>query len=528
MTPRTVRRALLSVSDKAGLTDLARALAALGVELVSTGGTHQALAAAGLPVTEVSAVTGFPEILDGRVKTLHPHVHAGILARRDDPEHVATLQRLGIAPFDLVVVNLYPFEATIARPGASAEEIIENIDIGGPTLIRAAAKNFADVAVLCDPADYDAVTQELRSQEGALSPATRRRLAGKAFDHTARYDAAIAAYFARQTAGAEAPQFPPRLVLSFERRSVLRYGENPHQPAAFYVEPTARHACVSTAEVLHGKELSYNNLLDLDSALNLVREFPEPAAAVIKHNNPCGAAVGATLEEAFRKAYDGDPQSAYGGVFAFNRPLDEATALQITEPGRFVECVIAPGYSDEAFRVLTTRPTWKKNVRLLRTGPLSDAAPADALDSRRIDGGLLVQARDRGADDLAAARVVTRRPPTDAERADLQFAWRVVKHVKSNAIVLARGGQVVGVGAGQMSRVDSVRIALQKAGDRGRGAVLASDAFFPFRDNVDAAAPAGVTAVVQPGGSMRDADSIQACDEHGLTMLFSGVRHFRH
>jgi phosphoribosylaminoimidazolecarboxamide formyltransferase/IMP cyclohydrolase len=528
MTPRPIRRALLSVSDKTGLTDLARALAALGVELVSTGGTHQALAAAGQPVAEVSALTGFPEILDGRVKTLHPHVHAGILARRDDPEHTATLQRLGIAPFDLVVVNLYPFEQTLARPDSTADDIIENIDIGGPTLLRSAAKNFADVAVLCDPADYDAVIQEIGSQKGALSLATRKRLAGKAFDLTARYDAAIAGYFACQAAGSEPPRFPERLSLSFERRSVLRYGENPHQPAAVYVEPGVRYACVSTAEVLHGKELSYNNLLDLDSALNLVREFPEPAAAVIKHNNPCGAAVGATLEEAFRKAYEGDPQSAFGGVFAFNRPVDAATALQITEPGRFVECVIAPGYSDEAFQTITTRPTWKKNVRLLRTGPLTNAAPADALDCRRIDGGLLVQARDGGADDLSSARVVTRRPPTDTESADLQFAWRVVKHVKSNAIVLARGGQVVGVGAGQMSRVDSVRIALQKAGDRSRGAVLASDAFFPFRDNVDAAAPAGLTAIVQPGGSMRDADSIQACDEHGLAMVFTGVRHFRH
>jgi phosphoribosylaminoimidazolecarboxamide formyltransferase/IMP cyclohydrolase len=521
----TIRRALLSVSDKTGLVELARTLAELGVELISTGGTRRALQEAGLVVGDVSEVTGFPEILDGRVKTLHPRVHAGILAVRGNPQHRATLEAQGIAPIDLVVVNLYPFEATVARPGSGHEEIVENIDIGGPSMLRAAAKNYNDVAVVSNPSQYAAVAEELRANGGALSLATRERLAGAAFAHTAAYDAAISAYFGSR-AGDE---WPPSLVLSFRKRLGLRYGENPHQRAAFYVEPAARHACVATAETLHGKELSYNNLLDLDSAMNLVREFTGPAVVVIKHNNPCGAAVAATLEEAFRRAYEGDPLSAYGGVLGFNREVDEATAHQITEPNRFIECVIAPGYSDAAFQMLTTRPSWRKNVRLLRTGPLGQGdEPGRAVDYRRVDGGLLVQTRDLPADDFAHLKVVTQRPPTDAELLDLRFAWRVCKHVKSNAVVLAAEGMLVGVGAGQMSRVDSIHIAVRKAGQRARGSVLASDAFFPFRDNIDEAAKAGITAVVQPGGSMRDADSIAACDEHGLAMVLTGVRHFRH
>ncbi|HEY8505341.1 MAG TPA: bifunctional phosphoribosylaminoimidazolecarboxamide formyltransferase/IMP cyclohydrolase [Gemmataceae bacterium] len=523
----TIRRALLSVSDKTGLVELAQVLAGLGVELISTGGTRRALTDAGLAVRDISELTRFPEMLDGRVKTLHPVVYAGILARRDDPAHRDTLQAHGIAPIDLVVCNLYPFEAVVARPDSTPEEIIENIDIGGPTLLRAAAKNFADVAVLTSPEQYPAVIEELRANGGALSQQTREKLAAAAFARTAAYDAAIAAYFrTRQEQPAE-PEFPPVLRLEFHRRGEkLRYGENPHQPAAFYVEPGVAHACVATAEVLHGKELSYNNLLDLDSALNLVREFDEPAAVVIKHNNPCGAAIADSLAEAFRLAFEGDPLSAFGGILGFNRTVDEATAMQLSEPGRFVECIIAPDFEPRAFEILTTRPSWKKNVRLLRCGPLG-AAPA-SLDYRRVDGGLLVQARDRGADDPAQWKCVTKRQPTEEERRALWFAWRVCKHVKSNAIVLARGGQVVGVGAGQMSRVDSVGIAVRKAGDRVKGSVLASDAFFPFRDNVDAAAAAGVTAIVQPGGSQRDAESVQACDEHGLAMLFTGVRHFRH
>jgi phosphoribosylaminoimidazolecarboxamide formyltransferase/IMP cyclohydrolase len=526
MASPTIHRALLSVSDKTGLIDLARGLAELGIELISTGGTRKALAEAGLTVKDISEITGFPEILDGRVKTLHPRVHGGILAVRDNPQHMKTIAAHGITPIDLIVVNLYPFEATLARPGSSHEDIVENIDIGGPSMVRSAAKNYHDVAVVTDPSQYPAVLEELRSQGGALHLETRERLATAAFARTASYDRAISAYFARRD---DQEALPPNLDLRFERKMPLRYGENPHQQAAFYVEPGIRHACVATAETLHGKELSYNNILDLDSALNLVREFSQPAAAVIKHNNPCGAAAGATLVEAFARAYEGDPLSAYGGVIAFNREVDEATALQLTEPNRFVECIIAPGFSDAAFKTLTTRPSWKKSVRLLRVGPLGDVGDcARALDFRRVDGGLLAQNRDRSGDDFAAAKTVTKRAPTEAELDDLRFAWLVCKHVKSNAIVLAKGAMVVGVGAGQMSRVDSVHLAVRKADDRSRGSVMASDAFFPFRDNIDEAARAGVTAVVQPGGSIRDQESIQACDEHGLAMVLTGVRHFRH
>jgi phosphoribosylaminoimidazolecarboxamide formyltransferase/IMP cyclohydrolase len=522
---RTIRRALLSVSDKTGLLDLARVLHERGVELISTGGTRKALADAKLPVKDISEVTGFPEILDGRVKTLHPRVHGGILAIRDNPQHQATVKEHKIEPIDLVVCNLYPFEATVAKPGSTHEDIVENIDIGGPSMVRSASKNYHDVAIVTDPAQYPAIIEELRAKNGALSAETRERLAAAAFARTAAYDRAISAYFAGR---ARPEPMPAVLDLRFERRMSLRYGENPHQQAAFYVEPGFQGACVATAESLHGKELSYNNILDLDSAFNLVREFTGPAAIVIKHNNPCGAAVGATLEEAFRKAYEGDPLSAYGGVLGFNREIDEATATQITEPNRFVECIIAPAYSEAAFKLLTTRPTWKKSVRLLRTGPIESHPKTTPLDYRRVDGGLLVQTRDRGSDDFGQLKVVTKRAPTDAEMADLRFAWLVCKHVKSNAIVLAKGGMVVGVGAGQMSRVDSVHMSVRKAGDRSRGSVLASDAFFPFRDNIDEAARAGVTAVIQPGGSMRDQDSVDACNEHNLAMVLTGIRHFRH
>jgi phosphoribosylaminoimidazolecarboxamide formyltransferase/IMP cyclohydrolase len=524
---RKIERALLSVSDKAGLVEFAGALVNLGVELISTGGTRDAILKAGLPVKDVSEVTNFPEMLDGRVKTLHPFVHGGILARRDDAGHVQTLQEHGIKPIDLVVCNLYPFEATAARPGVTIHEAIENIDIGGPTLVRAAAKNYAAVAVITEPGQYAEVATELRAANGSLTLATREKLAIAAFARIAAYDAAIADYFAKRTAGAE---LPATLALSFQRKQALRYGENPHQKAAFYVEANHRPDCVAGAMVLHGKELSYNNILDLDSALNLVRELEQPAAVVVKHNNPCGAACAATLAAAFQNAFDGDPLSAFGGILAFNRVLDEATALKLAEPNRFVECIIAPDFESAAFEILTTKPTWRKNVRLLKVGPLDRKQPtAEALDYRRVDGGLLAQGRDRSADsDWAAWKPVTKRQATAAEFADLAFAWTVCKHVKSNAIVLAKDGMVVGVGAGQMSRVDSVQIAIRKAGERVKGSVLASDAFFPFRDNVDAAAAAGVKAIVQPGGSQRDADSIAACDEHGLSMVFTGVRHFRH
>ncbi|HLJ96892.1 MAG TPA: bifunctional phosphoribosylaminoimidazolecarboxamide formyltransferase/IMP cyclohydrolase [Gemmataceae bacterium] len=528
MALRTIRRALLSVSDKTGLVDLARVLAELGVELISTGGTRKSLEAAGLTVRDIADLTGFPEILDGRVKTLHPRVYGAILAVREDPQHQATLQAHRIPPIDLVVCNLYPFEATVAKPGSSHEQIIEDIDIGGPTLVRAAAKNYHDVAIVMEPARYAIIIDELRANGGALTLETREQLAAAAFARIAAYDRAISHYFQRRL-GDEI--LPAQLDLHFERRMPLRYGENPHQQAAFYIDPDERRASVATAKALHGKELSFNNLLDLDSALNLIREFDVPAAVVIKHNNPCGAAVAASLEEAFRKAYEGDPLSAYGGILGFNREVDEATARQVTEPNRFVECVIAPSFHPAAFALLTTRPSWKKNVRLLETGPLTNESRdgAAGYDFRRVDGGLLVQTRDLArADELAQMQIPTKRAPCAEELADLRFAWVVCKHVKSNAIVLAKDGRVVGVGAGQMSRVDSVHLAVRKAGERSRGSVLASDAFFPFRDNIDEAAKAGVTAVVQPGGSMRDPDSIQACDEHGMAMVLTGVRHFRH
>jgi phosphoribosylaminoimidazolecarboxamide formyltransferase/IMP cyclohydrolase len=524
MTLRTIRRALLSVSDKTGLVDFAKFLAGLGVELISTGGTRKSLADAGLKVLDIAEITGFPEMLDGRVKTLHPRVHGGILHVRDNPQHQATIKEHKIAPIDMVVCNLYPFEATVAKPGSTHEEIVENIDIGGPSMVRSAAKNYYDVAVVTDPAQYDAIAQEMKSNNGALDLPTRERLASLAFARTAAYDAAIAGYFAKKLRD---ETFPARLTLSFQQKQALRYGENPHQTAAFYVEPGVKYACVSSAEVLHGKELSYNNILDLDSALNLVREFAEPAVVVIKHNNPCGAATSPTLVEAFAHAYEGDPVSAFGGILGFNREIDEATAMQITEPNRFIECVIAPGYSKAAFEILTTRPKWKASVRLLRTGALTKD-PARALDFRRVDGGLLVQTRDAEADDFARAEVKTKRAPTDAELADLKFAWIVAKHVKSNAIVLGKNRMIVGVGAGQMSRIDSTHIAVRKANGREKGSVLASDAFFPFRDNVDMAAAAGVTAIVQPGGSVRDQESIDAGNEHGIAMIFTGVRHFRH
>lgn len=520
---RPIRRALFSVSDKTGLVDLARELHTKhGVELIATGGTKKAIADAGLPVKDVAELTGFPEILDGRVKTLHPAIYAGLLAKRSKPEHMATLVEQGLPELDLVVCNLYPFEQTVAKPGVTEAEAIENIDIGGPCMIRAAAKNFSAVTVLVAAEDYASVLHALTT-EGGVPESLRRTLAQRAFSRVREYDQAIASYFESVIAGEDNPEQPRNLALSLERKQTLRYGENPHQKAAFYAEPGITRPCVATAEQLHGKELSYNNILDLDSALNLAREFAEPAAVVVKHNNPCGAATASTLADAFQHAWDGDPLSAFGGIIAFNRPVDAATAHALMSGERFVECVIAPGYDDTA---LTLLKGWKKNVRLLKTGSLTGGP--QGLDYRRVDGGLLVQSRDVGVDDLSKWEVKTQRQPTPEERAALGFAWLVCKHVKSNAIVLTSGTQIVGVGAGQMSRVVSVDIAVKKAGDRSKGSVLASDAFFPFPDNVELAAAAGVTAIVQPGGSVKDADSIAACDKHGITMLFTGIRHFRH
>jgi len=527
MSVRQIRRALLSVSDKTNLVELARKLTTMGVELISTGGTRKALLDAGLTARDISEVTGFPEMLDGRVKTLHPRVHGGILALRGNPAHLATLEQHQIEPIDLVVCNLYPFEQMVAKPGSTEAEIIEEIDIGGPTLVRASAKNFEYVAVVTDPGQYAKIVEEMQSNQGGLSLVTRRKLAVEAFGRIAVYDAAIATWFAAQ----EPETFPAVVVRAWQKQgNDLRYGENPHQPAAFYVERGGRVAGVASAKVLHGKELSYNNLLDLDSALNLVREFTDPACAIIKHNNPCGAAPARTLEEAFNLAYEGDPLSAYGGVVAFNREVDEATATLMTnpEPKRFIECIIAPGFSPAALQILTMRPTWHKNVRLLSTGPLDAPRPTRAL--REVEGGMLVQAPDRrnDVDDFAGMKVVTKRAPTDDEMVNLRLAWIVCKHVKSNAIVLVHKGRVVGVGAGQMSRVDSTHMAIRKSDQRSHGAVMASDAFFPFRDNVDDAARAGITAIVQPGGSMRDAESIAACDANDIAMIFTGHRHFRH
>ena len=521
---RPIRRALFSVSDKTGVVAFATELATkYGVELIATGGTKAALVAAGLLVKDVAEITGFPEILDGRVKTLHPAVYAGLLAKRDKPDHMATLAEHNLLEIDLVVCNLYPFEQTVAKPGVTEAEVIENIDIGGPCMIRAAAKNFESVMVLVSPKTYPACLDLLSENQGSLTRQSRLCAAYAAFAEVQDYDRAIEEYFMALLTPNEDGE-PDKLTIFLKGKRSLRYGENPHQEASFYTDQFMPHyASVATAEQLHGKELSYNNILDLDSALNLVREFAEPGAVVVKHNNPCGAATAASLADAFTAAWSGDPLSAFGGILAFNRELDEPTATALMTGERFVECVIAPSYTDSALSLLKG---WKKNVRLLKTGPL-DGGP-QGLDYRRVDGGLLVQTRDTGADDPATWKVVTKAQPTPEQRAALWFAWLVCKHVKSNAIVLAQNTTIVGVGAGQMSRIDSTHIAIKKAGDRVKGSVLASDAFFPFADNVEAAIAAGVAAMVQPGGSTRDQESIDVCDKHGVPMLFTGVRHFRH
>ncbi|MGO9598566.1 MAG: bifunctional phosphoribosylaminoimidazolecarboxamide formyltransferase/IMP cyclohydrolase [Isosphaeraceae bacterium] len=538
-----IRRALLSVSEKRGLLELASALAERGVELLASGGTRTALAAAGLAVREVAQYTGQPEILGGRVKTLHPRIHGGILARRDVPEDMDVLATSGIEPIDLVVVNLYPFQATIALPDCTYETAVENIDIGGPTLVRAAAKNQAHVAVLTSPDQYAQFLDEFRGSGGTTLP-TRVRLAQAAFTLMALYDSAIANYLAtaklpetdvttRAASGSGATSaagFAAELELRFSLKQELRYGENPHQQAAFYVDPNASGPNLATARVLHGKELSYNNLLDLDSALRLVRMFSEPAVCILKHNNPCGAAVGDDLSAAFERAYEGDPTSAFGGIVGLNRVVDLATAQRMCQPGRFLEAILAVGYEPDALKLLTTRPSWKNSVRLIALEePIGPGDPLPSgLDLRRIEGGLLAQTWDQIELDPASGPVATTRRPTDSEKRDLAFAWRVCAMVKSNAIVVAKQGQLLGVGAGQMSRLDSVRIAVEKAGDRARGAVLASDAFFPFRDGPDAAAAAGVTAIIQPGGSRRDDETVTACNEHKMAMILTGRRHFRH
>jgi phosphoribosylaminoimidazolecarboxamide formyltransferase/IMP cyclohydrolase len=516
MSFRPIRRALLSVHDKTGLVELGRRLAAKGVELVSTGGSAAALRAAEVPVTEVSALTGAPEILDGRVKTLHPGVHGGILARRDDQGHLATLEQHGLAAIDLVVVNLYPFETTIASD-ADFAACIEQIDVGGPAMIRAAAKNHDGVAVVVEASDYEELLVAVEAGGGTEGP-LRRCLAAKAFARTAAYDGIIAGWFARETG----EEFPERVILSGTRRSLLRYGENPHQRAAFYATGTEPMG-LARARQLQGKELSFNNLNDTDAALALVAEFAEPAVAIIKHANPCGVAVGASVADAYRKALACDPLSAFGGVVACNRPLDGAAAREIA--GIFTEVVIAPDADAEARAAFAA----KANLRLLMLDAMPDPIRAGH-DIKWLAGGFLAQDRDTAKLLSTELQVATRRAPTDAELADLRFAWTVVKHVKSNAIVLARDGATVGIGMGQTSRVDAVHLAIRRAGEHAgsRPCVVASDAFFPFADGLEAAIGAGATAAMQPGGSLRDQEVIAAADAAGIAMLFTGIRHFRH
>ena len=516
-----VSRALLSVSDKSGIVEFARALAALGVQIVSTGGTAKLLEKEGIAVTEVSAYTGFPEMLDGRVKTLHPKIHAGLLARRDDPGHLAALRSAGIPPIDLLVVNLYPFQASVADPDCSFEEAIENIDIGGPTLLRAAAKNHAGVGAVVDPADYARVLEEMRSS-GGISEATRFALAQKVFAHTAAYDGAIANYLSSLDAGRRRREYPDVLSLQFARLQDLRYGENPHQSAALYRDERPVAGSLATCRQLQGKELSYNNIADADAAWECVKSFAEPACVIVKHANPCGVATGASLAAAYEKAFKTDPVSAFGGILAFNRALDRAAAEAASQ--QFAEVIVAPRVEPEAQEVFAK----KANVRVLEV-PLSHDVQAH--DYKRVGGGLLVQTTDAKTVKRDELKVVTKKQPTEPQWSDLLFAWRVAKFVKSNAIVFCRDGMTLGVGAGQMSRVDSSRLAVMKAQAAKlslAGSVVASDAFFPFRDGLDVVAEAGAHAVIQPGGSVRDDEVIAAADERGVAMVLTGVRHFRH
>lgn len=526
--PRPVRRALLSVSDKAGILEFAQSLSQRSVELLSTGGTARLLAKAGLPVTEVSDYTGFPEMMDGRVKTLHPKVHGGILGRRDIDD--AVMHEHDIAPIDMVVVNLYPFAATVAHADCTREEAVENIDIGGPTMVRSAAKNHRDVAIIVNSADYPAVLAEMDSHGGSLTLETRFNLAIKAFEHTAAYDSMIANYFGSQVPAYHGDtkqpsgRFPRTLNLNFIKKQDMRYGENNHQLAAFYTDPETHEASVATARQLQGKTLSYNNIADTDAALECVKTFTETACVIVKHANPCGVATGDTLLAAYDRAYQTDPTSAFGGIIAFNRPLDADTAKAIVSR-QFVEVIIAPAVDDDALTVLAG----KQNVRVLACGRWQQQTPG--LDFKRVNGGLLVQERDVGMVDLQDLQVVTERQPTEAEMRDALFCWKVAKFVKSNAIVYAREQRTIGIGAGQMSRVYSARIAGIKAAAEGldvKGSAMASDAFFPFRDGIDAAAAVGVRCVIQPGGSIRDNEVIAAANEHGIAMIFTHMRHFRH
>jgi phosphoribosylaminoimidazolecarboxamide formyltransferase/IMP cyclohydrolase len=516
-----IRRAIVSVSDKSGVVAFAKALAQMGVEILSTGGTAKTLREQNISVMDISEYTGFPEMLDGRVKTLHPKVHGGLLGQRSKIEHVQKMKEQGILPIDLVVVNLYPFEATVAKEGCSFEEAIENIDIGGPTMLRSAAKNYPDVTVLVDPKDYGPILSELK-ERGEISIETNFRLAKKVFQHTARYDGAISNYLGQIEGGKRVYEFPETLTFQVKKAQELRYGENPHQRAAFYQEYLLTEPSVSNAVQIQGKELSFNNILDLDSALETVKEFEEATTVIIKHNNPCGVAISnKSLGDAYRKARDCDPVSAFGGVVGFNRIVDSETAKEMVQV--FLEAIIAPGYDPEALEILKT----KKDLRILRSSSLTHSLQK-GYDLRKVVGGVLVQDRDLGKVPMDQLRVVTKRRPTEEERRAMSFGWKVAKHVKSNAIVLVREDRTVGIGAGQMSRVDSTRLAVMKAQSSTKGTALASDAMFPFRDGVDTGAEAGATAIIQPGGSIRDDEVIAAADEYNIAMVFTGMRHFRH
>ncbi len=517
-----IKRALISVTDKRGVADFAKGLKAFGVEILSTGGTAAIIQAAGIDVTDVSAYTGFPEMMDGRLKTLHPKVHGGLLALRDNEEHRAAARAHGIEMIDMVVINLYRFEDTVAREDCTLEEAIENIDIGGPTMVRSAAKNYRFVSVVTDPDDYPLILEEMKKTGGEVSEETNFRLSTKAFQLTARYDAAISNWLGTIIPGNGRKEFPDVYTLQFFKVQDLRYGENPHQKAVFYREGARLLPGIAGGKQLQGKELSYNNIMDSDAAWQMACDFEQPAAVIMKHANPCGAAVSkGDILEAYRKALETDPVSAFGGIVALNRPVDRKAAEEIAK--LFLEVVIAPGFEPEALKIFEA----KKNLRLIQVDPSRETAKK-GYDFRRVVGGLLVQERDADATDIRKARVVTKRVPTEEEYEALDFAWRAVKHVKSNAIVLATKDRLIGVGAGQMSRVDAVKIAIMKACGPTKGTVMGSDAFFPFRDVVDEAARAGVTAIVQPGGSIRDEESIRAADEHGIAMVFTGVRHFKH
>ncbi len=517
-----IRTAIISVSDKLGLADLAAGLQRAGVRIYSTGGTRRHLEESGIEVEDVSSYTGFPEMLDGRLKTLHPKVFGGILAIRDRADHMDAIDEHDIEPFDLVVVNLYPFAATAARSGVTRAECVEQIDIGGPSLVRAAAKNHGDVAVATSPEQYGELLEQLE-QSGGTDRVLRDQLAADAFEHTAGYDRAIADFMRGESISGD---FPASVHLSLQRKNQLRYGENPHQRAAVYSDPNVRSANLVSARQLSGKELSYNNLLDLDSALEIVRGLAGPAVSVIKHNNPCGAASDQVLSVACQKALDGDPLSAFGSVLGFNRTVDAATAEILCQPGLFIEAIVAPDFEAGAVGLLTSRPRWKDNVRLMQVGRLDE--PASPIQRRFISGGMLVQDADRMTSPPLQWKTMTENEVPEDTWDDVAFAWEMVRHVKSNAIVLGKDTSLIGVGAGQMSRVDSVEIAIDKAGDRAAGSVLASDAFFPFPDSIEAAADAGVVAIIQPGGSRRDDEVVAACDEHGLPMVFTSRRHFKH